>query len=405
MEYKTCSKCNIEYPKSEEYFEVRKSGSKDGFRKQCRICRNTVKQRGLKKLLEVNNEVYKYLVDKEDGIRYSYSSNKKIKVHCPLCGYSKEMTVNDLYSHGFGCNMCADGISFGEKVISNILDQVGYKNKYKREKKFDWAKDKRYDFYIPSLNTVIEVHGMQHYKETKIGRQTGRTFTEEKENDKLKKKLALDNRIKHYIVIDCRYSRIDYIQKNVINNLEFNKIFDVNKIDWKLVLEYVNTNYIEKSANLHNKGYSLNKIANELSVNRCTIRDWLKLGAFIGICDYNEEKNRKYEYSKEGKIIPKYNTKKILEMYLEFNNIQEVAKRLNCHEDTVRKTIKEKAQNGECIYEPKQNQISCRCRKVVNRQSGEIYESITKASQKNSIPMTTLRRYCNSKNNIIWDFV
>jgi len=39
METKTCTKCGQEFPMSKEYFEPRKE-SKDGFRNQCRDCRN-----------------------------------------------------------------------------------------------------------------------------------------------------------------------------------------------------------------------------------------------------------------------------------------------------------------------------------------------------------------------------
>lgn len=39
MEKKRCSKCGLEKPKTTEYFEKRKN-SKDGFRNQCKDCRN-----------------------------------------------------------------------------------------------------------------------------------------------------------------------------------------------------------------------------------------------------------------------------------------------------------------------------------------------------------------------------
>ena len=73
---------------------------------------------------------------------------------------------------------------------------------------FPWSKAsdgmgvRRYDFYVPSLNAIIEVHGAQHYEQgfDSIG---GRSFEEERANDILKEKLAIDNGIKHYIVINA----------------------------------------------------------------------------------------------------------------------------------------------------------------------------------------------------------
>ena len=53
-----------------------------------------------------------------------------------------------------------------------------------------------YDFYIPELEAIIEVHGSQHYGQgfEKVG---GRTLEEEQINDRLKEDLAKQNGIKH----------------------------------------------------------------------------------------------------------------------------------------------------------------------------------------------------------------
>ena len=55
----------------------------------------------------------------------------------------------------------------------------------------------------------------------------------QQENDKNKYELAINNGIKpsNYIVIDCRYSDLDFIKNNIINS-RFNKIFDLSNIDW-----------------------------------------------------------------------------------------------------------------------------------------------------------------------------
>ena len=62
---------------------------------------------------------------------------------------------------------------------------------FDREKVFEWSEGdakkaykgrKRYDFYLPASNTIIEVHGAQHYEKgfEAIG---GRTLKEEQKND------------------------------------------------------------------------------------------------------------------------------------------------------------------------------------------------------------------------------
>lgn len=34
-----------------------------------------------------------------------------------------------------------------------------------KEKIFDWSDNKRYDFFLPKFNLLIEYNGVQHYKE------------------------------------------------------------------------------------------------------------------------------------------------------------------------------------------------------------------------------------------------
>ena len=52
-------------------------------------------------------------------------------------------------------------------------------------------------------------------------------------NDKNKKELAIENGIKpeNYIVIDCRYSELEFIKNNILHS-RLNEIFDLNNIDW-----------------------------------------------------------------------------------------------------------------------------------------------------------------------------
>lgn len=80
-----------------------------------------------------------------------------------------------------------------------------------------WSDTKRYDFYLPDHNIIIETHGEQHYDDKFIS-YGGRTLKEEQENDKYKEQIARDNGVKHYIVIGCRYSDNKWIKENILKS-------------------------------------------------------------------------------------------------------------------------------------------------------------------------------------------
>ena len=98
---------------------------------------------------------------------------------------------------------------------------------FETEEVFDWAKNKRYDFYVPILNCIIEAHGMQHYKDSSWS-----TVQFQQENDALKENLALSNGIVNYIQLDCRTSNMEYIKQSILSNGKMNELFDLMKIDW-----------------------------------------------------------------------------------------------------------------------------------------------------------------------------
>ena len=103
---------------------------------------------------------------------------------------------------------------------------------FKREKIFDWATNKRYDFYIESLDTIIEVHGRQHYDRT-FAAFGAKTLQEEQSNDLEKEELALKNGVSNYIVIDARHSDSSFMINSILNNELTNSIFDLSNVNWE----------------------------------------------------------------------------------------------------------------------------------------------------------------------------
>lgn len=216
----------------------------------CNVCAKKKILKGVNDLWTTHPHIAKLLKNSNDGYLVSGGSNKKLLFKCPDCGYERLVTVNDITSDGFSCTVCGDGISFPEKFMSNFLRQLNID--FKREKSFDWSQTKRYDFYIASLNYVIETHGIQHYEENKSNR--ARTFQEEQENDKLKEKLAKTNGINKYIVIDCRESNIEHIKNNILNS-KLNTLFNLSNINWIECGEFALTSLVkrvcDKSAGKH----------------------------------------------------------------------------------------------------------------------------------------------------------
>lgn len=116
---------------------------------------------------QMTTEEFKDVIHSIYGDRYDTSKtvytrkDGKCIIGCPVHGFVKN-SIESL-RRGAGCNLCNS--STGENLVSAYLDKVGIK--YEREYSVSNFGDKnryRYDFYLPTLNIVIEFHGRQHYK-------------------------------------------------------------------------------------------------------------------------------------------------------------------------------------------------------------------------------------------------
>ena len=62
-------------------------------------------------------------------------SKKKIEVTCPICGYKKLISPHNLFCQGFSCSKCSDGISYPEKFIMSLLNQLNISYVYDKPTK------------------------------------------------------------------------------------------------------------------------------------------------------------------------------------------------------------------------------------------------------------------------------
>lgn len=258
----------------------------------------------------------KYLQNKDDAVKYRTSSHARINMVCDKCNNIRELEIKTTIENGFYCPICSNKTSYPEKLMNEILKDLNIS--YDREVSFDWSQNKRYDFYIPSLNCIIETHGMQHYRQTFPRRE----LKDEVENDKIKEILAKENGIKNYFQIDCRESSTDYIKKSIMKS-DLNKIINIEELDLSDYEKKMSAPRLELICNKWKEGVTIKEISIIFKISKNTVRSDLKKGSLIGWCDYNPKKSCKI-YRDNTRIgeLSKHKVK-CIELNLEFKSIKE----------------------------------------------------------------------------------
>lgn len=208
---------------------------------------------------------------------YSKGSTKKIKHICPYCGKQQTIArpIYQLYSNMPKCEFCGRGRSYPERLVTSLLNSLNIEFIAQlTSTTYRWCDNKRYDFYIPSLNMIIETHGEQHYKDTNRTK-----LNEVANNDKEKEILALNNGIIHYIVLDCRHSDFDFIRQNIISS-DLIKLLN-SDIEWDIVRKMTNdtlTIQMWEYWNSLSEPISITKFAEKFEVSRQVAKDVLQEG-------------------------------------------------------------------------------------------------------------------------------
>lgn len=152
------------------------------------------------------------------GEMYDYSktiftsTNSDLEIRCKKHGEFTQKASHHMKGHG--CPSCRK--SKGELLIFKIL--IDNNIEHISQKKFDTCRSKKgyklsFDFYIPEKNICIEFDGQQHFEESHFF-GGGERFKMQIENDLIKNKFCLDNKIE--------LIRIKYNDTN-INELLINK--------------------------------------------------------------------------------------------------------------------------------------------------------------------------------------
>lgn len=218
----------------------------------------------------------------EHGYNLSLESHKRDYFVCPYCGAKMYKMVRSVHKYGFRCPVCSDGISYPEKVVSNLLRQLNIDFIY--DSSYEWSNKKRYDFYIENLSLIIETHGLQHYLNRKMFNK--KSDYSEQENDKYKKELAIQNGIKNYIELDCRYSDLKYIKNSILNS-RLDTLIDLSLIDWDILEKDCLKSKVTEVCDVYNSGIiNTVEIARLFGIDSSTVSDYLRRCDDAGLCHY-----------------------------------------------------------------------------------------------------------------------
>lgn len=273
-------KCNI---CGWEDWNILESNLKKG--NSCPCCCNIKLVQGINDIATTDPWMIPYIGEECAKNNVPSSSSKKVDTICPNCGFKKKMFLSNLCRRGFSCSKCSDGISTPNKTMINILEQLNLD--FEAEYSPSWIGKKRYDFYIPSSNIIIEMDGGWHNKDNNL---SGQTAKESQAIDDYKDEQARLHGIE-VIRIDCDYKsndKFEYIKQNILNNKLLNKVFNLNNIDWIEVERFTLTNLLYDTCILKRNNPELNvtEISKIVNLSIPTIIKYLKIGGKLNFCKY-----------------------------------------------------------------------------------------------------------------------
>lgn len=260
--------------------------------KRCPICCISPQQVkiGYNSMFDTNPELAKLLLNPEDGYKYTQNSNKKLDWKCHNCSeIIKNISPNKVNKHGLSCPSCSDGISYPNRLMFSVLNNLYID--FKPEKSFEWCRyvfDKKvkkgiYDFYFKLNNQeyVIEMDGYFHFNYNPMN---GKTKEESQQIDSEKDRLAIEHNILP-IRINCEKLELEYIKTEILNS-NLKDILNLSKIDWQECERKSLTSLKLQACELWKLHHNTKIISKKMKRNRSTVIDWLKSCSSAGLCDY-----------------------------------------------------------------------------------------------------------------------
>lgn len=306
--------------------------------KNCPCCINKVIIPEINSIIakEETRWMVEYFVNKEEAKLYSPKSSKYIDAKCPYCEERKRVNIQTLYEcKSIGC-LCSSGSSFGERIVRCFLDELNIEYITEYTPKWFGFGLRRYDFYLPKSNTIIEVHGRQHYEEGKNSKWI--TFEKQKENDMFKFDMSVINGVDNYIIIDARKSDVSHIKNSILSS-KLSDIIDaeLNSVEWKDIILKTGNNLIREVCEYYNKtNKSPMEISKIFNIGKSTAINYLKFGNETGLCEYDpvkksSENGVKYGHIqgiKNGKEVCIYKDGKLLGTFYSMTELSRVSEKL-----------------------------------------------------------------------------
>ena len=277
----------------------------------CPTCHGKKVTKGINDISTTDPWMIPYFLNEKDIYVHTANSKDEVDMICPYCKRTQLYKISRLKRfHKLPC-ICSDGISFPEKFIICLLEQLHINYIYQLSKNnFKWCNNYKYDFYLVDFNIIIEANGLQHYEN-----QTGyfENIEHIQRNDFKKKELAIKNNVKYYIELDCSESSKMFIKKSILNSDLPNIIDNICKIDWDECEKFAIKNIIKDVCDYknNNTNATTSEISKYFPVTKGTIGKYLHIGTDMGWCYYNGN-NKRIEIIKEGISIGIYNSAKEL---------------------------------------------------------------------------------------------
>lgn len=161
-----------------------------------RVCGNSLKQGKTKTCgcvpSKKPNDLTNQRFGKLTALELFYKNNK-VYWHCQ-CDCGKFTDVSAAHLSGGKIQSCGCiTYSIGEKNIENLLIENSIQ--YVKEYKFKDLGEYRYDFYLPTLNRLIEFDGKQHFQECGGSWDENDNLEQRQARDKIKNNYAISNNI------------------------------------------------------------------------------------------------------------------------------------------------------------------------------------------------------------------
>lgn len=202
-----CPQCHQEYSKPLSFFCTNPS---------CYFCENRH---------ELNTQGFASTLPEEYVLLSDYiDENTKVLVR-HNCGFIWKVIPKKLYG-AIGCPKCNKRRSKGEQKLTSLLEQKSVP--FEIEKSFDWSSNsrRRYDFFLPTYNLLIEYQGRQHFEETNFFKTS---LAEQQIIDKEKREEALANGYNYLEISYQDFDNIEQILENWFNDYSNGKYTQVSR--------------------------------------------------------------------------------------------------------------------------------------------------------------------------------